>query len=869
VRRAYSAAQLAAGRRLWDSPDVLPWAAWLQRELDAARARGESLPRRLTAAEQWLLWRQSVSAACENLPFLRPDTLIEPVQRALSLLEDYGLRASAEASTESAVLLRAQQHYRRRCEELAALGEHSWRACTPWLQPHARVWLAGFASVGPARRAWLAQAGARVLAPADEPQAGAIEVRAAQHPLAEAQDAAQWCAQALERSSQARLLVVVPGLSQQRHVWERAFARQLDYEGILAGTALTSQSTFAIEGGQPLPSFALVASALQLLSLAAGQAEFEQLSALLRSAYLPRAERAERLRIDRWLREHNIASAEPALLQALLAPMEQSLGAQAAAVLRALLAAAAELPAPPARLTPARWAQLFAQLLARAGWPGAALNSDELQVRRRFDELLGELASISPALGAADLPQACDWLAQLAAQVAFEPATDDVPVTLSSSLDDPIVRYDGVWVAGLTADAWPQAARPDALLPLPLQLAAGVLAASAQGQLRAALEQLAHWRGAAGQCVLSWPRTDADLPRDPSPLLADIASNGAPSDSAAASVFELQQWMREQAPGLIPWRDDSGPAWPPERALRGGIRLLELQSLCPFRGFVEPRLQAAPLPEPAPGIDPRLRGQIVHQALESFWRTLRDSDALRVRGLEGARDLMQACIAAAIDALVEPALAVRMPLLLRREQARTEVLLQQLIDWELSREPFVTEALEWQQPFALAGATLQLRLDRVDRLADGRLLVLDYKSGTAQKFDPLAPRPPQPQLPIYATVAGARTAAVAALYLGREGVKLRGVADRGDRLPDIVGLKAGASAWPTLLADWRSQIDTLLQEFLRGEAAVRPQPGACDHCHLQMLCRVDPAALAMEQEPDTDEPLPSVDEMAERIGSDV
>jgi RecB family exonuclease len=168
-------------------------------------------------------------------------------------------------------------------------------------------------------------------------------------------------------------------------------------------------------------------------------------------------------------------------------------------------------------------------------------------------------------------------------------------------------------------------------------------------------------------------------------------------------------------------------------------------------------------------------------------------------------------------------------------------LLLRLIAWELTREPFEILALEWPQPYAIAGATLQLRLDRVDRLADGRLIVIDYKSGAPEAFEPQPERATQPQLPAYAMAAGDQTAAVLALYLMREGPKLRGIADRPGRVTGLRALPAGESAWPALLQRWREQLRELVQEFLSGYAAVTPQPGACEICHLQAFCRIQPA----------------------------
>ena len=48
-----------------------------------------------------------------------------------------------------------------------------------------------------------------------------------------------------------------------------------------------------------------------------------------------------------------------------------------------------------------------------------------------------------------------------------------------------------------------------------------------------------------------------------------------------------------------------------------------------------------------------------------------------------------------------------------------------------------------------------------------------------------------------------------------------------------------AQAWSILLEQWRAQLHALVQEYLSGYAAVQPQRGACDTCHLHAFCRVE------------------------------
>ena len=836
LRIAHTAAQLRRRRRVWSSPDILPWGAWLERGLDAARARGDTVPRRLSGCEAWLLWRDAVREACGGLPVLSPDALIDSVRHGVDLLEDYGLEPRADSAPEAAVLLLARSHMRRRCSKLGALRASSWVDCEPYLQAPPPALMLGFQSIGTARRAWLERIGVSIASPVARSGASERAERSVifENPEHEAEAAAQWCAAHIARDPSARLLLVVLELRKQRHWWERALSQVLDYRLILEGVRSHAESAFAIEGGQPLHEHALINTALKLIALACGQGDFNALSTVLRSAFLDSAGRDSRLRIDVWLREHNIGAAALTNPDALVGRLAQELGQSAALAWRALAEALAALhsEAQAALATPSQWAQRFASLLERVGWPGEALNSAEQQVRMRFDQLLGEFSTITITSQRLSGSQAGEQLLELAARIAFEPASDDVAVTVTAALDDPVVQYDGIWVAGLSAEAWPPAASPDPLIPIGLQAATGMPMASPEGQLQLAHEALQRWRRATGSLTLSCARSDGELPLAPSPLLPNWEG------VQEAQAFALEPWIVAHAPALEAWSDARGPVWPAQDALRGGTYLLELQSLCPFRSFARLRLQARELPEPVPGIDPRLRGQILHRALEAFWDATRDSDTLQRRAPEETLALIQSSIERALDDAAARVVGLE-PALLSREGARTAHLLRELIAWERTRDSFEVVQLEASQSFTIGGASLQLRLDRVDRLGDGALLVIDYKSGAARAFDAYAQRSAQPQLLAYATAAGEHTAGVLALYSGREGLKLRGIADRPGRVPRLRKAADSAQAWSILLEQWRAQLQSLVQEYLSGYAVVQPQRGACDTCHLHAFCRVE------------------------------
>ncbi|TXI38616.1 MAG: hypothetical protein E6Q51_00790, partial [Methylophilus methylotrophus] len=127
---------------------------------------------------------------------------------------------------------------------------------------------------------------------------------------------------------------------------------------------------------------------------------------------------------------------------------------------------------------------------------------------------------------------------------------------------------------------------------------------------------------------------------------------------------------------------------------------------------------------------------------------------------------------------------------------------------------------------------VKLVIDRVDTLADGRLVVVDYKTGSMPDFKNWASdKISEPQLPIYAAFL-LQDAEIAAVCFG----KLRltdggftGVAAEDDIVPGIKAFNHEKNKlfdpeqfpdWPSVLSHWRTQITRTAQSLKAGDAAV-------------------------------------------------
>jgi probable DNA repair protein len=457
--------------------------------------------------------------------------------------------------------------------------------------------------------------------------------------------------------------------------------------------------------------------------------------------------------------------------------------------------------------------------------------------------LLDEYAALGAWLPPCSAADAVATLADLASERNFDPASVAAPVTITESHDDPVVSYDAIWVAGLDAAQWPPPPRPDVFIPLPLQVRAGIPWASAVGQAEVAKRSLAAWRAATGDLTVSWARLEGDAHRSVSPLLARVESRAAP---LAAPVAPLSMALR-QAP-LESFEDAQGTAVDTARTVAGGVKPLTLQAECGFHAYAQVRLAAEELEEPAPGLDARERGMLMHKALELVWIKLKDHFHLQ----SSDRQLRGPLIAASVEAAVLSVFRGHVPwerrAAVEREKHRLEKLIEALLQEEQRRPSFEVVALEARREVDIAGGRFVIRIDRIDSIEGGGFAILDYKSG-----EPRAPRwqggeVRDPQLLTYLLAEAARNVqALANVSLAAGRARFSGRSSRTGILPNVQGLpgldpkKVPAeeidAAWHAECEQWLQGLARIAADYIAGRAPVQPAADVCRNCHLTILCR--------------------------------
>ncbi|HTU66226.1 MAG TPA: PD-(D/E)XK nuclease family protein [Steroidobacteraceae bacterium] len=832
IRSAWAESQRDAGRTLWPTPRVFTFTQFAERTLAAQWSAGNLPDRLLPPGAEWATLREHCRDSGGSAE-------ARALLNSIRTLGDWRIGASARvlgASPEGERLVEAL----RALERLGV--DEARRPLRAWLDelesPAGGLFVAGGASLAAAPLQALRRLGATF----DEPAAAsrAVSIATADNDEHELELIADWCRAELERDPARRLLIVDGKLRQRRRLYERLLSQTLSPSEWLSLDARATPTTFSIEGGRPLAEFPLVSHALLTLRLLTSRLRFDEVVHWVRLPFLDGTDVAAGAAIEALLRDGRKLEYGGAELAGFLEHADSPVAAALAARLRTSLATLAG-----ERRAPAEWAPALLAALRQLGWPGTRpLRSDEQQTLARWHVLLDEYAALGAWLPSAGAADAAATLIDLAAERNFDPQSAAAPVTLTESLDDPIVRYDAIWVAGLDAAAWPAPPRPDVFIPSAAQIAAGVPWASAAGQARVARASLAAWRASTDSLTCSWARLEGDAHRSPSPLLVRLADASPMPDGRR--LISLAEALRK--PLLVEFDDSAGLAVPKGLPVRGGVKPLTLQAECGFHAYGEVRLNAAELERPEPGLDPRERGMLMHKALELVWIKLQGQFSLIGTDEQVRLPLIADSVAAAVVSVFRGRVPKELERAIERESHRLERLIEVLFRQELRRPSFDIEVLEARRVVSIAGGQFELRIDRIDSIEGGGYAIIDYKSGQARTPRWNGEDVRDPQLLAYLLAErGRNVQALANVSLTQGRARFAGKSARPNLLPDVGGLpgmnpnKVPAdeieAAWQAELGRWIHGLQMIASDYLAGRAPVEPASDVCRNCHLTVLCR--------------------------------
>lgn len=408
---------------------------------------------------------------------------------------------------------------------------------------------------------------------------------------------------------------------------------------------------------------------------------------------------------------------------------------------------------------------------------------------RKASSLLERIDELSPFLGPMSPTALADLIESEAANLTVSAGVVEHPrLSIWGPLEARLQSADRVILAGLNEDVWPQRAPPDAYLPRRFRPAVGL--SDPEERLGLSAHDFAQL-ACAPQVVMLYAARRDDSPAVASrwvwrlQTLAEGALGRVAAGEALAPSLPIMDWvaaMQRRGRGRLPADFSSEPKptsrpknWPEKLS----VTRVDVLQRDPYALWAEHVLGLSRIDGLKIPLDARYRGTAIHKALERFEKEPGPNQPGRLMGL----------LEAELRRTGEPEATWE-----SRRAVWADVCAW-YADWREVRD-VLPGAVEFEvrgaRDFEIAGAPFRLTAtsDRVERLPDGRIVIVDYKSGDPPTDKAIGVGFDQ-QMPLQAVIAaggGFRNipaAQVAALeYVAFKGKPLARVVGEGKSTPE-------------------------------------------------------------------------------------
>lgn len=806
----------------WSAPEVYALEQWVHEQwlrccdagfIEAAAGSG------LSTAMELFLWEQVVAEDRERPATVLPANFSRLASNSYANIQNY-LVPDTRLQQEAPLLWRWISHFREKLRQHSLITSADkvkilQRAYSCGILPAIpTVTLCGFDNLTPLHRKLLEGISNNLAFSETEPVQSQPQQVALYDEQAELTAAADWAVAHYLAAPEARIGILVPELPKLRNKIARLLRTRLQ-PGYGAPGQLRASAPFNLSAGIPLAETPLIASALLLLTLNRAELPLTDFCRMLNAPFWSGLSPEPRAKAELLLRKQGRVSLRSSEFRHLVSEVEKITGSAMSQqlsqmdVLRRALPATAGFSA---------WLTLFQQQLTTLGWPGErTLDSEEYQQRQHWLDMLEQYQSLDQLNCKVNLNEALQQLQQLAYGTIFQAETPDSSIQVLGFLEGAGLHFDHLWIMGLDNRRWPQPTALNPLLPVGLQREFGMPRTDPGRERELAERQLVNLMKAAPKVILSYSQFDGDQQLQPTNLIAGVAKiepDKLPRKTGQVTDFvTLEPVSCEFAPPLDTAKE----------AVRGGTRILKNQASCPFNAFAIHRLGAEQPREPSIGLNAGDRGSLIHECLRQLWQHLENQQQL----LALSEPELASLIESTVNTVLKPWQMRRADLFgkafTRIEQQRLAGLLKQWLTVEKQRPPFSVAALEKHENTQFCGLPLHLVIDRIDQLADGQTVIIDYKTGKAATGQWLGDRPDDLQLPLYLLCSETPASAICFALINPSEPLFTGYSETDGLLAGVAppkGKKNEPESWQALMDHWQQAAATLTGEFKAGYAAV-------------------------------------------------
>ncbi len=872
LKNQFDTYQISQKKVVWDSADVLPFSAWITRFYSDALYTEQitAAPTLLTSDQTQVLWETVIRSCNSSQALLAIPKTAKLAQEAWQLAHAWRLFPQLEtfpANEDVNIFKEWAQHYQQLTEQACQTDNARLSDCVIKLyqqmplQNLKTLICYGFDAVTPQQAAFLAEISTtdcevRIAQPKFhyQPHQGDKLCTTCVDSKEEIHHASIWARARLEANNNARIGIVVPTLEKYRSHITRVFSLVMkpDVTAALPG-ASRQIKPFNVSLGLLLATYPLVNTIFQIMTLSGKEIDYEQVSLLLRSPFIggSETEMNKRALLDAQLRK----LAEPSItLERLLTLIKHENGDTNCPQLFDQLSRLNKFRQLnlTSEQTPSAFTRNISELLDIIGFPGErGLDSNEYQVLKKWYEVIAAFTLLDSVMPSIQYDQVIPRLRRMAMETLFQPETPEVPIQILGALEADGLEFDHLWVMGLSDEVWPMPPRPNPFLPIELQRQAKLPMSSTAESLAFSQRLTNGWLSCANEVILSYSLQSDE--KDAHALKPSALIKSVPKGMLELPVYESHSEQIKQMNMLEICLGDENEQTlakahqnnEENKNISGGTAVIKDYAACPFRAFARHRLQIESLVIPHAGLNALERGTLVHEVLAHSWQQLETKNTLDGISFAELDKLLNNAANKAINHIRQYRPTILSGRFATIEKERLVRLAHTWLDEERKRENFTVTEIEKKHTIQIGDLTLNIRLDRVDQLANGSRIIIDYKTKKQSVTSMLGERPDEPQLPLYLLTSEPGAAALAFAQVKTGEIGFTGIAYDGDLLPAVKAFSESRQntqydSWEALIAAWQFNLTSLANRFATGDAKVDPKkyPQTCQYCDMQPFCRI-------------------------------
>ena len=851
---------------VWYRANILTWQDWIKDCVERLQMMSSvNAPLLLTKNQCLYLWQREIEASGD--PLLNVPLASKKVYRAAEILNDWLETEELDENPEFDYRLETRQ-FRHWYQSLDFyLTEHHLIA--PYQLQHyllqllangsgellnlnSHIMLLGFQQFTPAQEQIIEQfesSGIKFSTPAKSQHTAEQTRLEFNDALTELQQTALWAKTHFDQDSNQRLAIIVPELEQYRELIRRAFSKVFQSDYWLDPEHQPSRP-FDISLALPLTDYALVQDLLLLLSLRSSSITQHEMIHLAQSRYLGKASESQNLTpFIRQLKDSRLAKVKLSSIDAIILPeLNENQRAEMTEIIE-LFQSLATLDIKTHR-SASEWVNLVTQWLLDVSFAvESGLSSADYQTKEALYKVLAAIAGFDVIT---QKMKWSDWFYLLKQQLharLFQPQTGHCPIQIVGLFEAQSIPFDHIRIIGVDNQLWPAKANPNPFLPYQMQKQLNMPSANPERELLLSMEQYESMSSLSDTITFSHVNDSGESNAGVSPVIEHLAKTNvdkvAEVHSQQSNLFKLKKYRNWDI------QEDNHGSPLSDTRLKGGSYLLKEMAACPFRAFVHHRLSAQDPDKPVTDLDGMDKGRLVHSLLEVVWRELLDNsydnliERLNTETFQNALDGL-------IQQYIEQINAEKHHLLIREarmiEFKRLKRLINEWLQKETQREPFTVVGSEQSHHYTIANMTIKLTIDRIDELASGERIIIDYKTGNTNVSDWFGARPTEPQMPLYACILDQEKADISAIAYGTvryQKCKFSGITEQSNALPGMRSVFAKnkfdteAQTIKEQVPIWHDDLTNLVSGYASGLAEINPKDtNTCKYCDLQGVCRI-------------------------------